>query len=393
LNRAAGESSAGASGSHRSFGPTAPWFALQIILVLAGCDESRRAKGPATDGKHDSPRVPPSKQVTSAAFSSGNKLLVIAYSFFGKAKGGMDPNLLDLWDVERGIKLSSPGSWEATGSGRIKDVAFIPKQDLVLSAGVDRTLKLWDARRQKLIAILDEDPEGISCVGTSRDGKFAVSGHGTSGRLKVWDLESRQLVRVFNIAHASAKQAVFSPDGKLLLIVFIPTTGEPCAIELRSMSHGKLVRSFPISEEWSSPVAFSPDSKLALLRKRDALVMVNVATGEEARRFGKQPTSVSFSSDQKLVIAFCEPTSSPTLSSWETRTAHLLRSRKMIWWQPFIFSADARLAFSAEGYDSPAIGRGSASYMTLRVWDIATGDEFRSLAEALAALKRPSGTK
>ena len=182
--------------------------------------------------------------MTAAAFSSDNKLLLVAYSFQGRVGWGLDPNRFDLWDVDKGARLSAPGSWIAGDTGYAQDVSFVPSASLALSAGPGGVLGLWDVRRQTLVGTLGGGAEGPACVAVAVDGKLALSAY-RGGHLKVWDLRRRQLVRELSIAPGVPKQIVISPDAKLVLIVFVPTIGESQAIELRRVDDGTLVRRVP----------------------------------------------------------------------------------------------------------------------------------------------------
>ena len=89
------------------------------VVVLSGCDDSAQQKSKDRAGSGETergfPRDPPTKHVTAAAFSPDNKLLLTGYLIEGPLGFELDLNLLDLWDVERGVRLSAPGSWDVEG--------------------------------------------------------------------------------------------------------------------------------------------------------------------------------------------------------------------------------------------------------------------------------------
>jgi WD40 repeat protein len=326
--------------------------------------------------------MPVSKHVSTAAFSWDNKLLVTGYAFGGSNhQKELDPNTFDLWDVPTGARISAPGSWSDPRKS-IYNVAFVPNCSLILAAGFDQTLALWDVRRQRLVQVLDADPQGLPCVAVARDGKLAASAHGRSHLLKIWDLQTRKTLRSFTIARPPPRSLVMSPDSKLVCIEFIPARGESSTAELRSVIDGRLVRSFPRSERWGSPMAFSPDGKCIIMSKRHVAVLLDVATGTELQSIKITPKSVTFAGDV-LIVVFGGPTSSATLSCWDTRTGREVRSQSMSWWNVFVFSSDGQCAFSAEGKESPGGGGLGGVYpiqhMTLSLWNATTGKQLYAL--------------
>jgi len=73
-----------------------------------------------------------------------------------------------------------------------------PRQEILVSGGGDGTIKLWsidktDGGAPKEIALLG-DSNGDSVLSMVLDGTFLISGT-IEGRVKVWDLETRQMVR------------------------------------------------------------------------------------------------------------------------------------------------------------------------------------------------------
>jgi WD40 repeat protein len=377
-----------ASHRHRSNGP-ALLSVFLTLAILSGCDDSARQNSKAGAGGGETerpfPRDPPTKHVTAAAFSPDNKLLLTGYLIEGPLGFGLDLNLLDLWDVQRGVRLSAPGEWKAEGKGYVGDVSFVPNSDFALSAGPSRGISIWDVHQHKLLGNLDEIAElGSYCVGTSPDGSLVFSVHsGPSGpcRLRVWDLNKRKLLRNVSVAGGRPKQLVISPDGGLAILGFLATRGDPRTVEIRRLSDGEVVRSFSRLDGWSSPATFSRDSKgILMVREREkALVLLDIASGKEVRRFDKsdvqEVSAVAFSADGHRLFAFAPS----ALLCWDTATGQRLLSQSTDSHLLSVFSPDGRLAFSAEGKDAPDWGGGIN--MTLRVWDSSTGKLLRTLRE------------
>jgi WD40 repeat protein len=360
-------------------------FAAVLLSIAASCDRPQPTTSSQEAQPNGSPsvlRLPTSKRVTAAAFSSDDKLLLVGYGFDGPVNHDLDPNLLDVWEVQGGKKLSAPGKWEARGSGQVHDVAFIPNGKLALCAGIDKALTIWDVEDRKLLQALDQDALDILCVAASADGKFAISGHGAAygpRQLRVWDLGKRKALSRIRIGYANPSRLIISPDGKLVLIIMkFLTPGEPNSLELRAVADGALVRSFPLKDGWHGPATFTPDGKGILVTQRGDCVLFDLMTGKETRRFRARAFDVAFSLDGKRLLCLGRPS-----TFYDAATGDPLSWRKVNWSDLllFCFSADGRFGFSAEAYSTVGNDIAQPPHMSLSVWDATTLKRLRTLRQ------------
>ncbi|MDT8401320.1 MAG: WD40 repeat domain-containing protein [Bacteroidales bacterium] len=98
----------------------------------------------------------------------------------------------------------------------INSCSFSPDNRLILSAGDDKTVKIWNVKTLTEIKTLKAHDEGVNCCSYSPDGKLIVSG-GQDNNLIIWDsLTYKELARLEG--HSDIVNALaFSPDGKTII--------------------------------------------------------------------------------------------------------------------------------------------------------------------------------
>ena len=123
-----------------------------------------------------------------AAFSPDGRLL---------AATGSD-NLIRIWQVEQAYRTGqeqypeprlfsghdgAPGTFRAL----VWEVIFSPDGRLLVSAGGDGTVRVWEAASGKLLGTYLAHPGGATCLSISKDGSRLASG-GLDGSLKIWEV-------------------------------------------------------------------------------------------------------------------------------------------------------------------------------------------------------------
>jgi serine/threonine protein kinase len=149
----------------------------------------------------------PGRTVTCVTFAPSGKLA---------ASASDREDLIRLWDIRRGSAtdvLETPG--RRGSKGGVHALAFSPDGTLLLSAGADGDVWLWDLTLARPARSFIGNVSQINSVAFSPDGKRALSG-GAGASVRLWDVATGKELAYFGTGSAVLSVA-FSPDGRLVL--------------------------------------------------------------------------------------------------------------------------------------------------------------------------------
>ena len=165
-------------------------------------------------------------------------------------------------------------------SGAVNSVAFTADGTHIVSAGNDRTVRIWDAGTGEQLRSLRGHKSSVSSVACSPDGKLIASGSHDK-TIRVWDAltgKEKRAIRVTDSRLIAISPCVaFSPDGKWIasaihggrtidnqdfmhevsIALWDAQTGEKKVGEERLLNLGKDIQG------WAS-IAFSPSGEMIL---------------------------------------------------------------------------------------------------------------------------------
>ena len=271
-----------------------------------------------------------------------------------------------VWDASTGaVVLTFKGHTAAVHSA-----SFSPDGSRIVTAGEDQTAKVWDARTGAVVRTLKMETFGPVDASFSPDGSRVVT-TGLDNTTKVWDATSGEEVLTVREQTDHAISASFSPDGSRIV-----TGGDDGSAQVWDAATGAKVVSLK-GHPGSSPhmygvwsASFSPDGSRIVTGSNDATAKVwDARTGalvSTLKGHASQIHSASFSPDGSRIVT---SSADRTAKVWDARTGALVLTLEGH--TNFVHSA----SFSPDG---SRIVTGSFDG-TAKVWDAQIAAEFQTL--------------
>lgn len=246
------------------------------------------------------------------------------------------------WDVSTGalaFKYESP-------HGTVLEVSTHPTRPLMAMAEELGFITLYDYADKKVLASWKANNDGdVNRIDISPDGNTFISGD-DKGYIRLWDLESHQLLWTIDPVEKGIEALSFSPDGKT-----IASANRGKVITLWNAADGSRRAELAGHTSRVTSLDFSPDGSTLASGGRDMEVLVwSMATGAEIQRLkghGAAIWCVKFAPNGKYLAS---SSSDLSIRLWDTTTWTTARSYRGHLRQVdcMAFSPDSRILYSGD---------------------------------------------
>jgi WD40 repeat protein len=194
---------------------------------------------------------------------------------------------ITFWDLTTGKKLAQS---QAAHKDSVTAVAFSPDGKTLVSAGVDRTLRLWQVETGKEVRQIAGPATSMSRLIFDADGRTIL------GACSFFDKQGKQALRLFlwETATLQERQQREGPPGPVFFRTFsedaraFAYTDAAGTIHIEDLASGKQVREFKGHQGQIANVLFSRDRHLLATASQDGTILIWDLAGGAGKVGGKQ---------------------------------------------------------------------------------------------------------
>lgn len=266
-------------------------------------------------------------------------------------------------EVMQDLQESAP-RWQCfkTFSGHfgvVNRVTFSPDGETVASGSEDKTLKVWHLETGELIQSVISESQGVKFAAISPDGKMLASGSGDNS-IQIWQLPTEKIQHTL-IGHLGiVNQVAFSANGETLISGSTDNT-----IKLWDTSSGELLHTLTGHTAAVNTVIVSSDSKFVVSGSEDKTIKIWHLSGgillHNLTEHSQTINSLAISPDNQLVAS---GSADNTIRIWHLATGKLID----------ILTGHSQAVRSVAFSPNSKILASGSEDRTIKIWALGTRD-------------------
>ncbi len=188
-------------------------------------------------------------------------------------------NTAKIWDRKTGALLASLQGH----ARRVEDISFSPDGKKLATASTDNTAKIWDSQTGALLSTLKCHPNFLQRVLWSSDGRKLIAASDSIfdfGSIRVWTITNGGIFT--NTKDIIGSHFSLSPDSTKLAV----DSYEPNSVKIFDLETGELLDTMIIRGGSVADIAWSPDgTRLATMSSDNTTKIWDTKTGETLKEF------------------------------------------------------------------------------------------------------------
>jgi len=339
------------------------------------------------------------------SMDAGASVTSLSFSYDGTfIAGGLEDTTVKVWLVANGEEYNT-----LTGHTQlVTDVEYSPAGDILASSSGDSSIRLWDITTGELVNTLDDHagfvtkisfaPDGARLVSSSADETMTGSSEDTVDRtVRIWDVETGDNILTIDPRSGFVRDVEFSPDGQTVASTSWDFDNGGTA-RIYDATTGEELRRFFAHRDVITNIEYSPDGTQMVTASWDKSIRFwDIDKAVEVQSFVDLPERVidiDFTPDGEYMMIAHGNVGDNNITTYEdnpvdtsawlwdlqNRTQAQVFSGHEDWTWTTDISPDGTLVASGSG-PLRLPEDGSEVDTTVRIWDIDTGEEIRTLRD------------